>query len=118
GESLQQKFGQPCAVVGGDAECPSRVPGVPALIRLDHVEEGPAATADRLPGHPRNGEGRSIAAGGERRHALIAFPLSPDPNAVSAACDISVQPRVMNGPLRTQTFDDCPDPRNSSIRRG
>ena len=24
----------------------------------------------------------------------------------------------MDGPLRTQTFDDCPDPRNTPIRRG
>ena len=118
GEPLQQKLGQTCAVVGGDAERPGRVPGVPALIRLDHVEERPAATADRLPGHPRNGEGRSIAIGGERWHALVAFPFSPDPDPLPALGNILLQPRMVDGPLRTQTFDDCPDPRNTSIRRG
>src|SRR5699024_10895324 len=110
GESLQEDLRQPCAVVGGDAECPGRVPGVPALVRLHHVEEGPTATADRFSRHSCDSEGRSVATGGECRHTLISFPLSPDPDAVSAAGDVSFQPWMMDAALSPQPFDDCSNP--------
>src|SRR5699024_11804061 len=100
------------------AECPGRVPGVPALVRFHHVEEGSAATADRLPRHSRDSEGRSIATGRERRHALVSLALSPDPDTVSAGGDVSFQPRMMDDSLGAQPFHDCSNPGDTGLRRG